>query len=216
LNFLQALAGQAALAIDNAQLFEGLQRSNMDLSLAYDATIEGWARALDLREHETERHTRRVTELTVQLAHAMGLDERQIEHIRRGALLHDMGKVGIPDSILLKPGSLTDEEWEIMRQHPQFAYDMLAPIAYLRPALDIPYCHHEKWDGTGYPRGLKGEEIPLAARIFAVADVWDALRSDRPYRPAWPEERVWEYVGEQAGKHFDPKVVDALLQLENK
>jgi len=213
LDFLQSLAGQAAIAIDNAELFEGLQRSNAEVTLAYDTTLEGWSRALDLRDKETEGHTQRVTEMTVKLARAMGMSEAELIHVRRGALLHDIGKMGVPDAILLKPGPLTEEEWAIMRQHPQYAYDMLSPITYLRPALDIPYYHHEKWDGTGYPRGLKGEQIPLAARIFAVVDVWDALRSDRPYRPAWPEERVREYTREQTGKHFDPKVVEAFWGL---
>lgn len=211
--FLEKLAVQGAIGIENAQLFEGLQRSNLELSLAYDATIEGWARALELRERETEGHTRRVTDLMVRLAQAAGMSNAELVHVRRGALLHDIGKLGIPDEILLKPSKLTDEEWSIMRRHPQFAYDMLSPIQYLRPALDIPYCHHEKWDGTGYPRGLKGEQIPLAARLFAVVDVWDALRSDRPYRQVWPEEKVREYIREQAGKHFDPKAVELFLQM---
>ncbi|NTV62920.1 MAG: response regulator, partial [Oscillochloris sp.] len=167
-----------------------LQQAHNNLLAAYDATIEGWVYALDLRDKETEGHSKRVTELTVRIAQVAGVSNEELVHIRRGALLHDVGKLGIPDAILLKPGKLTDEEWTIMRQHPQYAYDMLAPIAYLRPALDIPFCHHEKWDGTGYPRGLKGDEIPLAARWFAVVDVWDALRSDRPYRQGWPEERV--------------------------
>jgi HD-GYP domain-containing protein (c-di-GMP phosphodiesterase class II) len=212
LNFLESLAAQVAIAIDNAELFEGLQRSNVELAVAYDTTIEGWSRALDLRDKETEGHTQRVTEMTIRLAKAMSISEEEIVHLRRGALLHDMGKMGVPDRILLKPGALTDDEWAIMRQHPQFAYDMLLPIAYVRPALDIPYCHHEKWDGTGYPRGLKGEEIPLAARIFAVADVWDALRSDRPYRKGWTEERVQAHIREQSGQHFDPKVVEAFFR----
>jgi putative nucleotidyltransferase with HDIG domain len=185
LDFLEALAGQAAIAIDNIGLFEGLQRSNVELMLAYETTLEGWSRALDLRDKETEGHTQRVTEMAVQLAQDLGLRDEELVHIRRGALLHDIGKMGIPDSILLKPGPLTDEEWTIMRKHPVYAFDLLSPIAFLRPALDIPYCHHEKWDGTGYPQGLKGEAIPLAARIFAVIDVWDALRSDRPYRQGW-------------------------------
>jgi len=213
LDFLGILAGQAAIAIDNAQLFEQSQRLTADLVLAYDVTLEGWARALELRDRETEGHTQRVTELTVRLARALGMSEAELVHVRRGALLHDIGKMGIPDGILLKPGELTDAEWEIMRQHPQFAYDMLQPIAYLRPALDIPYGHHEKWDGTGYPRGLRGKQIPLAARIFAVVDVWDALRSDRPYRPAWSDEQVLEYIESQAGKHFDPRVVEVFLQM---
>ncbi|HKZ70871.1 MAG TPA: HD-GYP domain-containing protein, partial [Anaerolineales bacterium] len=152
------------------------------------------------------------TELTLRLAREMGIDDAELVHIRRGALLHDIGKMGVPDSILLKPGPLTEEEWAIMHQHPTHAFEMLAPIDYLRQALDIPYCHHEKWDGAGYPRGLKGERIPLAARIFAVVDVWDALRSDRPYRGGWPEEQVREYIREQAGKHFDPAVAEMFLR----
>ncbi|MBI5292730.1 MAG: PAS domain S-box protein [Chloroflexi bacterium] len=212
LNFLETLAGQAAIAIDNAQLFDNLQRSNVELSLAYDATIEGWSHALDLRDRETEGHTLRVTEMTERLARAMGLGEVELVHVRRGALLHDIGKMGVPDSILLKPDKLTDDEWVLMRQHPQLAYDMLAPINYLRLALDIPYCHHEKWDGTGYPHGLKGEQIPLAARLFAVVDVYDALRSDRPYRPGWPEDTVREHIRSLAGAHFDPGVVEVFLQ----
>ncbi len=210
---LTAVANIAANAIHRASLHEQTERDAVELALAYDTTLEGWACALELRDKETEGHTRRVTEMAERLARAMSMSEAELIHLRRGALLHDMGKMGIPDRILLKPGSLTDEEWAIMRQHPQNAYDMLSPIAYLRPALDIPYCHHEKWDGTGYPRGLKGEGIPLAARIFAVADVWDALRSDRPYRARWPEEKVREYIREQAGKHFDPRVVDVFLSL---
>jgi PAS domain S-box-containing protein len=210
---LEALASQAAIAIDNATLFDGLQRSNYELALAYDATIEGWSRALDLRDKETEGHSQRVTDLTLQLARAMGLSESELVHARRGALLHDIGKMGVPDSILLKPGPLSDEEWVIMRKHPLYAYDMLSPITFLRPALDIPYLHHEKWDGTGYPRGLKGEQIPPAARIFAVVDVWDALRSDRPYRPAWSEELAREHIASQAGTHFDPNVVSKFLGL---
>jgi len=214
LGFLETLAGQAAIAIDNAELFEDLQRSNTELSLAYDATIEGWSRALDLRDKETEGHTQRVTELTLKLAQAMGMSDAERVHLRRGALLHDIGKMGVPDAILLKPGPLTDEEWEIMRKHPVYAYEMLLPILYLRPALEIPYYHHEKWDGTGYPHGLKGEQIPLAARIFAVVDVWDALRSDRPYRPAWPAEKVQEHIRSLAGTHFDPQVAKMFLTLE--
>lgn len=213
LDFLNALAGQAAIAISNAQLFDNLQRSNTELILAYDATIEGWSSALDLRDKETEGHSQRVTEMTIELARTMGLDESELTHLRRGALLHDIGKLGVPDHILLKPGKLTDNEWEIMRKHPGFAYEMLTPIAYLRPALDIPHAHHEKWDGTGYPRGLKGEDIPLEARLFAVVDVWDALTSDRPYRLAWTKEKALEFIQEQSGKHFEPKVVEAFLTM---
>jgi len=213
LDFLETLAEQAAIAVDNSLLFADLQRSKTDLELAYDTTLEGWSRALDLRDKETEGHTQRVTELTERLARTMGLAESELVHVRRGSLLHDIGKMGIPDSILLKEGPLTDDEWVKMRQHPLYAYELLAPIAYLRPALDIPYCHHEKWDGTGYPRGLSGELIPLAARIFAVVDVWDALRSDRPYRLAWPEEKVREHIRQLSGSHFDPQMVQAFLDL---
>jgi putative nucleotidyltransferase with HDIG domain len=213
LQFLETLAGQAAIATDNVALLDQLERSHLELILAYDATIEGWARALDLRDKETEGHSRRVTEMTLRLARALGMKEEELVHVRRGALLHDIGKAGVPDSILLKPGPLTPEEWEIMRRHPRYAYEMLSPIAYLRLALDIPYCHHEKWDGTGYPRGLKGEQIPLAARIFAVVDVWDALSSDRPYRPAWLPEKMRAYLKEEAGRHFDPRVVEVFLKI---
>ena len=212
-DFLFLLAEQAAIAIDNAKLFEGLQRSNIDLTLAYDATIEGWSRALDLRDKETEGHTQRVAQMTERLAQVMGIGAADLVHIHRGAMLHDIGKMGVPDNILLKPGKLTDEEWVIMRKHPQYAYEMLSPITFLRPALDIPYCHHEKWDGTGYPRGLKGEQIPLAARIFAVVDVWDALTSDRPYRAAWSRERTREHICAGAGTHFDPHIVDVFLNM---
>jgi len=213
LEFLETLGGQAAVAIDNAALFQGLQRANLDLTLAYDTTLEGWSKALDLRDKETEGHTQRVTELTVRLARGVGLREEEIVHLRRGALLHDIGNMRIPDNILLKPGPLTDEEWGIMKKHPVYAFELLAPVAHLRPALDIPYSHHEKWDGTGYPRGLRGDQIPLAARVFAVADVWDALRSDRPYRAAWPQERALDYIREQAGRHFDPAIVEVFLRL---
>ena len=190
-----------------------LREANIQLLNAYEATIEGLSNALDLRDRETEGHSRRVTELTVRLAQALNMSEEEILPMRRGALLHDMGKIGIPDSILHKPDQLTDEEWIIMRKHPQFAHDMLFAIEYLRPALDIPFNHHEKWDGTGYPRGLKGEEIPMAARLFAVADVWDALTSDRPYRPAWTEEQALAYIREQSGKHFDPQVVELFFKV---
>jgi putative nucleotidyltransferase with HDIG domain len=213
LDFLEALADQAAIAIDNAALFDGLQRSNLELIRAYDATIEGWSHALDLRDEETEGHSERVMEMTIRLAQSREMSAADLVHVRRGALLHDIGKMGIPDDILLKPGPLTNEEWTIMRKHPQYAYEMLSPIAFLRPALDIPYCHHEKWDGTGYPRGLMGDRIPLAARLFAVVDVWDALRSDRPYRQGWPEAEVMEHIHTQAGRHFDPEVVDAFLRM---
>ena len=206
-----SLAGQAAIAMDNLMLFTNLQKSNLELSLAYDATIEGWSHAMDLRDRETEGHTLRVTKMSMDLAEKLGFSEKELVHMHRGALLHDIGKLGVPDQILLKPDKLTEGEWEIMRQHPTYAFEMLMPIAYLRPALDIPYCHHENWDGSGYPRGLRGEQIPLAARIFAVIDVWDAITSDRPYRLAWTEEKALEYIKEQAGKRFDPHIVDVFL-----
>ena len=213
LNFMQTASESAAIAIDNATLFNNLQKSNLDLAQAYDATLEGWSRALDLRDGTTNDHTQRVTEMTLNLARLMGINKADLIHVRRGALLHDIGKMGVPDRILLKPGPLTDEEWQIMRMHPDFAYQLLKPVEYLRPALDIPYCHHEKWDGSGYPRGLKGEQIPLVARIFAVIDVWDALCSDRPYRPAWTPERTRDYILSQSGIHFDPQVVEAFIQM---
>jgi HD-GYP domain-containing protein (c-di-GMP phosphodiesterase class II) len=213
LEFLKTIASQAANAIDNAVLFDRLQKSNLNLTLAYDTTIEGWSHAMDMRDSETEGHSRRVTEVTVRIAQKFGIADEELVHIRRGALLHDLGKIGIPDSILLKPGKLTDEEWKIMKHHPEYAYALLHKIDYLKPALDIPYFHHEKWDGTGYPKGLKGMEIPLAARIFAVVDVWDALRADRPYRSAWPKEKVLEHIRSDAGTHFDPTVVETFLKL---
>lgn len=213
LDFLEALASQAAIAIENAFLYRDLQQSNMDLNLAYDATLEGWSRALDLRDKDTEGHTQRVTEITLKLARAIGISEADIVNVRRGAMLHDIGKLGVPDHVLLKPSPLTEEEWTLMRLHPIYAYQLLSHIPYLRPAIDIPYCHHEKWDGSGYPRGLKGEEIPLSARIFSIVDVWDALRSDRPYRKGLDEGMVREYLRNQAGHHFDPKAVNTFLSM---
>ena len=213
LRFLEALATNAAIAIENAALFDDLQRANTELTLAYDATLEGWGRALELRDEETEGHTRRVAEMTLRLAHAMEVSDADLVHIRRGSFLHDVGKIGIPDRILLKPEPLTEEEWEVMRMHPVHAFRLLQPIRYLRPALDIPYCHHERWDGKGYPRGLDGEHIPLAARIFAVVDVWDALRIHRRYHPQWSDEQVREHIRSLAGSQFDPKVVEAFLAM---
>jgi HD-GYP domain-containing protein (c-di-GMP phosphodiesterase class II) len=212
-DLLETLAGQAAIAVDSAQLFEELQRANMELIMAYDRSLEGWARTLELRDLETEGHSRRVTEMTVRLAREMGVSQEKISDIYRGALLHDIGKMGIPDRILHKEGPLDDEEWDLMKTHPVLAYELLSDIPYLENAVEIPYSHHERWDGSGYPRGLEGEQIPLAARIFAVVDVWDALGSERPYREAWPEEKVLEYLREQAGQEFDPAVVKAFLKL---
>ena len=180
---------------------------------AYDTTLEGWAKALELRDKETENHSRRVTELTVILAQAMGLQGEELVHIRRGAILHDIGKMAIPDEILRKRGPLTDAERKVIEQHPLRSYELLSPISFLEKALEIPYCHHERWDGSGYPRGLKGDEIPLAARIFTVIDVWDAVQSDRPYNRAWPKEKAIQYLKDEAGKYFDPECVSIFLGL---
>ena len=211
-DFIETLAGQAAVAIDNAMLWEDTQRTNAELSVAYEATIEGWARLLDLRDKETEGHTQRVTDMTMRLARKMGVGEAELVHVRRGALLHDIGKMVIPDSILQKVEALTPEEWAILKRHPDNAHELLSPISFLRPALDIPYCHHEKWDGTGYPRGIAKERIPLSARIFAAVDIWDALRFDRPYRKGWPEEKVIDHIRSLSGTHLDPKVVEIFLK----
>ncbi len=190
-----------------------LQDANARLLAAYEATIDSLSHAMDLRDHETEGHSRRVADLTVELAKASNVNEEERVHLHRGALLHDIGKLGIPDSILHKPDRLTDKEWIVMRTHPQLAYNMLYSIEYLRPALDIPYSHHEKWDGTGYPRGLKGKNIPLAARLFAIVDVWDALTSERPYRPAWSRQEARAYIRDQSGRHFDPQVVELFFKI---
>ena len=210
-NMLDSMVAQAAIAIDNGTLYEDLKRSNEELSSAYDRTLEGWAHALEMRDYETQGHSNRVTAATLQLAEAMGIDEDELAHIRRGALLHDIGKMAIPDSILIKPGPLTEDEWQVMYQHPGRARQLLENIPFLRPAIDIPYYHHERWDGTGYPEGLKAEEIPVAARIFAVVDVWDALLSDRPYRKAWPVDKAQEYIVHGSGSHFDPAVVEVFM-----
>lgn len=191
---------------------EALQQAHNQLRDAYERTIEGWVRALDLRDRETEGHTQRVTEITIRVSQQIGFSEEELAHIKRGALLHDMGKIAIPDEILQKPGPLNETEWERMRQHPMYAYEMLSPIAYLNPALDIPFYHHERWNGSGYPHGLKGENIPLSARLFAIVDVWDALRSDRPYRKAIPREQVIDYLSENANVLFDPKLVEVFLK----
>jgi PAS domain S-box-containing protein len=214
--FLEALALQTAIAIENDKLFEELQRSNLELLLAYDTTIEGWSRALDLRDSATEGHSQRVTEMTLRIARLLGVSNDDLVHVRRGALLHDIGKIAIPDNILLKPGPLTDEEWALMRRHPDIARELLEPIPFLRPALPIPLYHHEQWDGSGYPNGLKGEQIPLVARIFAVVDVWDATISNRPYRPAWTEDQVRENIRSLAGTHLDPHIVELFLSMDGE
>ena len=213
LTFLEMMANEAAISIDNADLFNELQRSNRDLTIAYDATIEGWAQALELRDAETEGHSRRVTEMTMRLARQMGFEGQDLIHIRRGSLLHDIGKMGVPDHILRKPGPLNEVEWEIMRQHPGLAYNLLSQIPYLRPALDIPYSHHERWDGNGYPRKLHGAQIPLAARAFAVVDVYDALTTDRPYRKAISAKDAMDYIHQHTNAHFDPKVAQTFLKM---
>jgi PAS domain S-box-containing protein/putative nucleotidyltransferase with HDIG domain len=211
--FLQSLALQTAIGIDHVEMLENLKRTNRELASAYDETIKGWAQALELRDKETRGHAERVTDLTVRLASAMGMTGESLDHIRRGAFLHDIGKMAIPDSILGKTGPLTNDDWITMRQHPTIGYRMLSNIEYLKPALDVVYCHHEKWDGTGYPRALKGDEIPLSARIFAVVDVWDALTNNRPYRLAWPDAEVVNYLQKESGRQFDPRIVSVFLAL---
>lgn len=217
--FIDELSGQREFQASSRDITERkeaeekLQLAHSDLQDAYDRTIAGWVHALDLRDRETEGHTKRVTKMIEKLARIMGFTEEEITHIRRGALLHDMGKMGIPDEILQKPSPLTDDEWTIMRRHPEMAYQMLSPIKYLKEAIIIPYYHHERWDGSGYPHRLKGEDIPLQARMFAVVDVWDALSSDRPYRKKMPHREVVEYLKKEAGHLFDPQVVEKFLPL---
>jgi HD-GYP domain-containing protein (c-di-GMP phosphodiesterase class II) len=209
----RTLSYQIALAVANAKLYKAVQMANADLIHAYDVTLQGWSYALEMRDQDTQGHTRRVMDSTVSLARKMGFTEPALTNLRRGALLHDIGKISIPDEILKKPGPLTSTEMEIMRRHTDDAYHFLVNIDYLQASVDIPYCHHEKWDGTGYPRGLKGEEIPLEARIFAVVDVYDALISDRPYRKAWSKADALEYICAQSGKHFDPCIVPIFLEM---
>lgn len=196
---------------DIAQHLDDLKRSRMELSTAYQATIEGWVHALGLRDKEAEGHSRRVSDLALRLAREMGFGDEQLTHIRRGSLLHDIGKIGIPDAVLLKPGPLTREEWAVMHQHPIHGYMLLSPIEFLTPALDIVYCHHERWDGCGYPRGLRGEEASLPARLFSVVNVWDALVSNQPYRRGISGDAALVYIKEQAGKQFDPEAVKAFV-----
>lgn len=215
-NYLEMLAGQAAIAIAQSTLLEDLKRANMEMSEAYEETLRSWSRALNLRDKETDDHTQRVVELSVRLAQRMGLQGEQLIHFQRGAILHDIGKMAIPDEILLKSGSLTEEEWGVMRKHPVYAHRLISPIRYLEKSLAIPYYHHERWDGNGYPLRLRGMEIPAEARIFAVVDVWDALRSDRPYRKAMADEDALQYILEQSGKQFDPDVVRVFIDLIEK
>lgn len=193
------------------------QKLNGQIAEIYDAFLEGWILGLELRDFETRGHAHRVAELSLLLAQTMGVKEAELAYIRWGALLHDIGKIGIPDYILLKPGPLTKAEWDIMRQHPVYAYQMLSRTSCLGPAIEIPYLHHERWDGTGYPLGLQGEEIPLSARLFAIVDVWDALSSRRPYRDKpWPRKKIIRYMQDQAGKQFDPQVVESFLKRVGK
>jgi HD-GYP domain-containing protein (c-di-GMP phosphodiesterase class II) len=213
MNLLIALGEMVGNTVQRMKLYTQTVVQAEEITEAYDKTLEGWAKALELRDKETEGHSRRVSELTQQLALKVGIPAPQMPHIHRGVLLHDIGKMGVPDQVLKKAGPLDYDEWFEMKKHPQYAYDLLSPISYLQPALDIPYCHHERWDGRGYPRGLKGEQIPLAARIFAVVDIYDALSHDRPYRDAWPIRKVLKYLHEQAGKHLDPKIVEIFLQI---
>jgi HD-GYP domain-containing protein (c-di-GMP phosphodiesterase class II) len=212
--FLELLAGQAAIAIDNASLVDSLQRFATELTLSYDATLEGWGRTLEFRDKDTQGHTERVTEMTLRLGRLLEMTDPELMQVRRGALLHDIGKIGIPDAILLKPGPLSTEEKEIMQLHPVYAHKLLSGIPFLRPAMDIPYCHHEMWNGQGYPRGLKGEDIPFKARVFSVIDVADALITDRPYRAAWPVEKAYQHIAALRGVHFDPSVVDAFIDMK--
>jgi PAS domain S-box-containing protein len=190
---------------------EHSMQTHMELEMSYTATLNGWSRALELRDRETQGHSQRVTDKSIEIALKVGVKMEQIIHVRHGALLHDIGKMAIPDSILFKPGPLSTYERHVMEQHPTYAYNLLAPIKYLKPALCIPYSHHERWDGTGYPQGLGGESIPMEARIFSIVDVWDALTSDRPYRTAWPEEKAREYMWENRSTQFDPQLIEVFL-----
>ena len=207
-DYLQNLADQTAIALENFEVILDLKQSREDILHAYDETLEGWVHGLDIRVHESNGHTRRVTDYSLNLAAMAGIPEDQLQSIRRGSLLHDIGNAGVPDRVLLKPDVLTEEEKTLVRQHPNIAREMLYPISYLRPALDIPYCHHEWWDGSGYPRGIRGDAIPIAARIFSIVDVWDSLLSNRPYRPAWTKEQVIKYMHAMTGIQFDPVLMD--------
>jgi len=212
-DYLQSLADQTAIALANFEVVLDLKQSKQDILHAYDETLEGWVHGLDIRVHESNGHTRRVTDYSLNLAAMVGLSEDQLQYIRRGSLLHDIGNAGVPDRVLLKPDILTEEERTLVRQHPNIAREMLYPISYLRPALDIPYCHHEWWDGSGYPRGIRGDAIPIAARIFSIVDVWDSLLSNRPYRPAWTREQVIKYMHAMTGIQFDPGLMDIFWKM---
>lgn len=213
INVCHLLSGQVSFAIANAKLYSEAQQAISDLNQAYDATLEGWSRLLDMRDHLTDSHTHRVAKLAVALARRMGIPESEMVNIRRGAFLHDIGKIGIPDAILQKPDELSETELAIIKTHPEKAYEILSHIDHLKNALDIPYCHHEKWDGSGYPRNLKGKEIPIAARIFAVVDVYDAITSDRPYREVWNKDKALKHIQSESGKYFDPEVVEAFIEM---
>jgi HD-GYP domain-containing protein (c-di-GMP phosphodiesterase class II) len=215
LDVLQLVGESITFAMEHTAIVEELKHRNEELTSTYTSTIEGLSRALELRDLETEGHTRRVSDLSLRLAEHMQIPPDQRVFIQQGALLHDIGKLGIPDAILLKPGSLTPQEWKVMQQHPLYAYNILASILTLRQALAIPLYHHERWDGSGYPYGLKGEQIPLSARLFAVVDVYDALTSNRPYRSAWSRSEAVDYLHEQSGKLFDQRVVTHFLDLIN-
>jgi HD-GYP domain-containing protein (c-di-GMP phosphodiesterase class II) len=210
---LSLIGNNSANSIQIQRLTTNLARTSQDLSQTFEATIDGWSKALELRDFSTERHTERVVSMTMELGRKIGLTEPDLLRIKRGAQLHDIGKMGIPDSILLKPGPLDESEWRVMRKHPVYAYELLRPIPKFNDILDIPYCHHEKWDGSGYPRRLRGTEIPVNARLFAVVDVWDALSSNRPYRTAWPQRQVMDYIQHQSNKHFEPEITSAFLEI---
>jgi response regulator RpfG family c-di-GMP phosphodiesterase len=212
-DFLEAFAHQASIAIDNSGLFENLQKLNIEIASAYDTTIKAWAQTLEIRDVTYAGHASRVMDLSVKIASAMGLSGDAISHLRHGVLLHDIGMLGIPESILLNPGSLNEEQWKMVRKHPRIAYDLLSQIPNWRQALDIPYSHHEKWDGTGYPQGLKNDVIPLGARICALADVYDTLQMERPFRSAWDKTLAKNFIRDGAGSQFDPEVVRMFFSL---
>jgi HD-GYP domain-containing protein (c-di-GMP phosphodiesterase class II) len=207
LEFLETLAGRAAIAIDNTTLFADLQRSNTELSLAYDSTLEGWARVMDRRAQEPDGHSLRVAETSLLLGQGLRLEPDDLVQLRRGALLHDLGMLLVPESALLRPAALSEAEVALVRQHPAYAHELMQSVGYLHRAAEGVLGHHERWDGSGYPHGLQAEQAPLAARILAVADVWDSLRAPRLYRPPWTDAAARAYLVEQSGKLFDPRVI---------